>query len=214
MLQAKPFNSSLLHPLTLLLLSQLPPSHQCLPITSPPHNVKASLSHPLCKTHMPPAYSPPHHTKAVKYRSAEERAREAAAAEAEAEARRRAAADDAFERALQDMMGGALVRPKDEVADLAASRPAWMNGNPQVGGRGGRGGGWGPPANTSLARQGPVSGWHETQEEVKTLENGYAEQFVAFQEGGIWEPGCGWHRVLFTNVESCLPAPAVGHSLS
>jgi hypothetical protein len=30
------------------------------------------------------------------------------------------------------MMGGTLVKTKDEVADLAAARPAWMDGNPQV----------------------------------------------------------------------------------
>lgn len=68
-----------------------------------------------------------------KYLSAEDRARAAAEAAAEDEARRRAEADDAFDRALKDMMGGTLVRLTDEVADLAASRPAWMNGNPQVG---------------------------------------------------------------------------------
>jgi len=29
-------------------------------------------------------------------------------------------------------MGGTLVRPVDDVADLAQSRPAWMNGEPKV----------------------------------------------------------------------------------
>ncbi|KAI8473608.1 MAG: hypothetical protein J3K34DRAFT_518892 [Monoraphidium minutum] len=67
----------------------------------------------------------PEEIKAPKYQSAAARAAPAA------EARRRAAADDAFGRALDDMMGGALVRAGDEVADLAAARPGWMNGNPQ-----------------------------------------------------------------------------------
>lgn len=36
-------------------------------------------------------------------------------------------------RALSDMMGGALIAARDEAAELAAARPAWMDGNPQVG---------------------------------------------------------------------------------
>jgi hypothetical protein len=71
--------------------------------------------------------------QAVPYQSAAEKAAAAAAAAAEAAARARAAADNTFERALGDMMGGSLVKATDEVADLAATRPGWMNGNPQVG---------------------------------------------------------------------------------
>lgn len=73
--------------------------------------------------------------------SPEERQRAAEAAAAAAEAAARAAADDSFGRALEAMMGGALVRPANEVADLAAQRPAWMNGNPQVRGVWQEGGG-------------------------------------------------------------------------
>jgi hypothetical protein len=70
--------------------------------------------------------------QAARYESADDRARAAAAAGADAEARRRAAADDAAARALRDMMGGRLARAADEVADLAAARPAWMDGSPQA----------------------------------------------------------------------------------
>lgn len=70
--------------------------------------------------------------QAERYSSAEEVAKQRAEAAATEERRRRGAADDAFDRALKHMMGGSLVRATDEVADLAAARPAWMNGNPQV----------------------------------------------------------------------------------
>ncbi|GBF90834.1 cilia- and flagella-associated protein [Raphidocelis subcapitata] len=73
----------------------------------------------------------PEEMVASKYLSPEDRARAAAAEAAEADARRRAASDDASARALDEMMGGSLVRPSDAVADLAAERPDWMNGNPQ-----------------------------------------------------------------------------------
>eukprot|EP00775_Hariotina_reticulata_P010178 gene10178-10338_t len=72
----------------------------------------------------------PEEIKAPKYMSPAEQARVAAEEAAAEEARRKAAADDSGLRALKQMMGGHLERVNDEVAELAASRPAWMSGNP------------------------------------------------------------------------------------
>ncbi|KAF6255091.1 hypothetical protein COO60DRAFT_1641805 [Scenedesmus sp. NREL 46B-D3] len=68
--------------------------------------------------------------QAVPYLSPAARAKAAAEEAAAEEAARKAAADDSADRALKQMMGGRLERAVDEVADLVASRPAWMAGNP------------------------------------------------------------------------------------
>ena len=62
--------------------------------------------------------------------AAEQAAAAAAAAEAAALAAAAAGASDSAGRALQDMMGGRLTRVTDDVAELAAARPAWMAADP------------------------------------------------------------------------------------